>query len=107
MSHPPKNGYESKQEHIEEAKRYFGVYKNEQVVLMDNESNHVAISKKNGMHGIHVTKEGSEYLNEASEIVTAQEQKENQIQINFDQPTESILELLGEEPSLINFYDIL
>ncbi|MFU7501250.1 MAG: hypothetical protein ACJBCI_06295 [Candidatus Tisiphia sp.] len=107
VSYLPKNGYEGKQEHIEKAKKHFGVYKNEQVVLMDNELNYVAISKENGMHGIHVTEEGSEYLNEASEIVTAQEQKENQIQTNFDQLTESTLELLGEEPSLINFYDIL
>ncbi|WP_342272407.1 hypothetical protein [Candidatus Tisiphia endosymbiont of Parasteatoda lunata] len=58
------------------------------------------IAKKNDMQGIHV-KEGIEYLNEASEIVTAQEQKENQIQTNFDQPTESKLELLDEVlPSL-------
>ncbi|WP_375332744.1 hypothetical protein [Candidatus Tisiphia endosymbiont of Psammoecus bipunctatus] len=108
VSYSPKNGYEGKQEHIEKAKKHFGVYKNEQVVLMDNESNHVAISKENGMQGIHVTEEeGIGYLNEASEIVAAQEQKENQIQTNFDQLTESTLELLGEEPSLINFYDIL
>lgn len=96
-----------KQEHIEEAKRHFGVSENKKVVLIDDDLNNVDIAKKNGMQGVYVTKEGIGYLNEASEIVMAQEQKENQIQINFDQPTDSILELLGEEPSLINFYDIL
>ncbi|BFD46858.1 MAG: hypothetical protein DMENIID0002_15040 [Rickettsia endosymbiont of Sergentomyia squamirostris] len=100
VSHPRRNDYKGKQEHIEEAKRHFGVSKNEQVVLIDDDLNNVDIAKKNGMQGIHV-KEGIEYLNKAFEIVTTQEQKENQIQINFDQPTESKLELLGEVlPSL-------
>ncbi|WP_341761634.1 HAD family hydrolase [Candidatus Tisiphia endosymbiont of Thecophora atra] len=107
VSHSRRNGYEGKQQHIEEAKSHFGVSENKKVVLIDDDKNNVDIAKENGMHGIHVTKEGSEYLNEASGIVTAQEQKENQMQTNFDQLTESTLELLGEEPSLINFYDIL
>jgi hypothetical protein len=65
------------------------------------------------MQGVYVTKEGIGYLNEASEIVTAQEQKENQIQINFDQPIESKLELLDEDIpslgdfSLVGYYDTL
>lgn len=100
VSHPRRNDYEGKQEHIEEAKRHFGVSENKKVVLIDDDLNNVNIAKKNDMQGIHV-KEGIEYLNEASEIVTAQEQKENQIQTNFDQPTESKLELLDEVlPSL-------
>ncbi|WP_341751550.1 HAD family hydrolase [Candidatus Tisiphia endosymbiont of Piscicola geometra] len=100
VSHPRRNDYEGKQEHIEEAKRHFGVSENKKVVLIDDDLNNVNIAKKNDMQGIHV-KEGIEYLNEASEIVTAQEQKENQIHTNFDQPTESKLELLDEVlPSL-------
>ncbi|MDD9337143.1 MAG: hypothetical protein PV337_01675 [Rickettsiaceae bacterium] len=109
MSHPRRDDYEGKQEHIEEAKRHFGVSENKKVVLIDDDPNNVNIAKKNGMQGIHV--EGIEYLNEAFEIVTAQEQKENQIQTNFDQPTESKLELLDEVlPSLGDLdysYDIL
>ncbi|WP_341747877.1 hypothetical protein [Candidatus Tisiphia endosymbiont of Dascillus cervinus] len=99
VSHPRRDDYEGKQEHIEEAKRHFGVSENKKVVLIDDDPNNVNIAKKNGMQGIHV--EGIEYLNEAFEIVTTQEQKENQIQINFDQPTESKLELLDKVlPSL-------
>ncbi|MDD9334991.1 MAG: HAD family hydrolase [Rickettsiaceae bacterium] len=109
VSHPRRDDYEGKQEHIEEAKRHFGVSENKKVVLIDDDPNNVNIAKKNGMQGIHV--EGIEYLNEAFEIVTAQEQKENQIQTNFDQPTESKLELLDEVlPSLGDLdysYDIL
>ncbi|WP_375331955.1 HAD family hydrolase [Candidatus Tisiphia endosymbiont of Temnostethus pusillus] len=111
VSHPRRNDYEGKQEHIEEAKRHFGVSENKKVVLIDDDPNNVDIAKKNGMNGIYVPKEGIEYLNEAFEIVTTQEQKENQIQTSFDQPTEpteSVLEeLLGEEASLINFYYLL
>ncbi|MDR0330015.1 MAG: HAD family hydrolase [Rickettsia sp.] len=95
VSHPRRDDYEGKQEHIEEAKRHFGVSENKKVVLIDDDLNNVNIAKKNDMQGIHV-KEGIEYLNKAFEIVTTQEQKENQIQINFDQPTESKLELLDE-----------
>ncbi|WP_342259674.1 hypothetical protein [Candidatus Tisiphia endosymbiont of Metellina segmentata] len=101
VSHPRRNDYEGKQEHIEEAQRHFGVSENKKVVLIDDDPNNVDIAKKNGMQGVYVTKEGIGYLNEAFEIVTTQEQKENQIQTNFDQPTESKLELLDEVlPSL-------
>ncbi len=101
VSHPRRNDYEGKQEHIEEAQRHFGVSENKKVVLIDDDPNNVDIAKKNGMNGIYVPKEGIEYLNEAFEIVTTQEQKENQIHTNFDQPTESKLELLDESlPSL-------
>lgn len=112
VSHPRRNGCEGKQEHIEEAKRHFGVSENKKVVLIDDDLDNVDIARKNGMQGIDVT-EDIGYLTEASKIVTAQEQKENQIQTDFDQPTESKLELLGEDLhflggfSLVDFYDIL
>ncbi|WP_341757746.1 HAD family hydrolase [Candidatus Tisiphia endosymbiont of Ditula angustiorana] len=103
VSHPRRDGCEGKQEHIEEAKRHFGVSENEKVVLIDDDLDNVDIARKNGMQGIHVAKDIG-YLTEASKIVTAQEQKENQIQTDFDQPTESKLELLGEDlPSLGDF----
>ncbi|WP_367364439.1 HAD family hydrolase [Candidatus Tisiphia endosymbiont of Nedyus quadrimaculatus] len=112
VSHPHGNNYEGKQEHIEEAKKHFGVSDNKKVVLIDDDSDNVDIARKNGMQGIDVT-EDIGYLTEASKIVTAQEQKENQIQTDFDQPTESKLELLGEylpslgDFSLVDSYDTL
>lgn len=107
VSHPRRDGCEGKQEHIEEAKRHFGVSENKKVVLIDDDLDNVDIARRNGMQGIHVAKDIG-YLTEASKIVTAQEQKENQIQTDFDQPTESKLELLGEDlPSLGDSYDTL
>ncbi|MFP3017586.1 MAG: hypothetical protein ACEY3E_01450 [Candidatus Tisiphia sp.] len=53
VSHPRRNGYEGKQEHIEEAKSHFGVSENKKVVLIDDDKNNVDIAKENGMQGIH------------------------------------------------------
>jgi FMN phosphatase YigB (HAD superfamily) len=87
-----------KQKHIEEAKDYFGIDDNQNVVLIDDNPNNGYIASNNGIHAIHVGKDDDPgYLAQAFKIVD----KCTVSQDSLDQSTstDSALELSGELPS--------